>query len=209
MMLKADRISGLLRAEGPDPLRIVPEPNLKEVEESGAASIDMRLGTWFVALRQARMAYWDTGEQAGTGQFTRQQYVRFGTEYYLHPGAFVLGVTLEWLRLPRNLAAYVIGKSSWGRRGLIIATATGVHPGFKGCLTLELSNVGEIPVAVKPGMTICQLCIHAVEDSGTDHVDKSRFVGLRRPVVGNILLDSFAQKLADAYGTGSTNPLPP
>jgi dCTP deaminase len=45
-------------------------------------------------------------------------------------------VTLEWIRLPKNLAAYVTGKSSWGRRGLIPATATGVHPGFKGCLTL-------------------------------------------------------------------------
>lgn len=201
MILKAERIAELLRTDTPDPLRIVPQPDLKEVETSGAASIDLRLGTWFVALRPARMPYLST-EESGTAQFTRHQYVRFGSEYYLHPGSFVLGVTLEWLRLPKNLAAYVIGKSSWGRRGLIIATATGVHPGFKGCLTLELSNVGEIPIAIKPGMTICQLCIHDVHGSGTEHIDKSRFVGLRRPTVGTIRLDAIAQKLAKAYGAG-------
>jgi dCTP deaminase len=203
MILKSERIAALLQAGGSDPLRIVPQPDLTEIEESGAASIDLRLGTWFVTLRQARMAYVTTGEDTATAQFTRHQYVRFGTEYYLHPRAFVLGVTLEWLRLPKNLAAYVIGKSSWGRRGLIIATATGVHPGFKGCLTLELTNVGEIPVAIKPGMTICQLFIHTVESSSEEYVDRSRFVGLRRPVVGSIVLDSLAQKLADAYGSGA------
>ena len=205
MMLKAERIADLLRQGGSDPLCITPQPELPTLEESGAASVDLRLGTWFVSLRQARMACWSTDEQAGTAQFSRTQYVRFGSEFFLHPGAFVLGVTLEWLRLPKDLAAYVIGKSSWGRRGLIIATATGVHPGFKGCLTLELSNVGEIPIAIKPGMTICQLFIHNVEGSRTDHIDKSRYVGLRRPVVGGIRLDPIAQKLAEAYGGGSWN----
>jgi dCTP deaminase len=202
MILKAERVAELLRAGGSDPLCIIPQPVLSSLEESGAASVDLRLGTWFVSLRQARMAFLTTGEQGATAQFTRHQYVRFGSEYFLHPGAFVLGVTLEWLRLPKDLAAYVTGKSSWGRRGLIIATATGVHPGFKGCLTLELSNVGEIPIAIKPGMTICQLFLHNVEGSKTDHIDRSRFVGLRRPVVGNIRLDPIAQKLADAYGSG-------
>ncbi len=118
----------------------------------------------------------------------------FGKEFILQPRGFVLGVTLEWVRLPSNLAGYVIGRSSWGRRGLIIATAAGVHPGFTGCLTLELSNVGEIPIAIKPGIPICQLFLHTTEQ--TDLVDKSVFVGLRRPTLGKIDLDDVAKKLA-------------
>ena len=107
-----------------------------------------------------------------------------------------MGVTLEWIRLPNNLAGYVTARSSWGRRGLIIATATGVHPGFTGCLTLELSNVGEIPIAILPGMTVCQLFLHRV-DTQSDTVDHSRLIGKRRPSLGKIELDEVARKLAE------------
>ena len=59
--------------------------------------------------------------------------------------------------------AYVIGKSTWGRDGLIIATAIGVHPNFSGILTLEISNVGEIPIYLYPGLAIAQLFLASVE----------------------------------------------
>ena len=124
--------------------------------------------------------------------------LRLGKNISCIPRSFVLGVTLEWIRLPKDLAGYVTAKSSWGRRGLIIATATGVHPGFTGCLTLELSNVGEIPIAIKPGMTICQLFLHSVDDSGSEHTDRSRFVGMRKPILGEITQDEMARKLAEA-----------
>jgi dCTP deaminase len=100
--------------------------------------------------------------------------------------------------MTQGLAAYVIGKSSWGRRGLIIATATGVHPGFKGCLTLELSNVGQLPIELKPGIEICQLFFHSVQAAGGNEVDQSQFVGRRRPVLGTIKLDEVAARLARA-----------
>ena len=159
MILKSDRIAKLLqdgaKPETEDPLVITPTPpDLTKLAERGSGSIDIRLGTWFMTLRQARMTHLAIDAPGSQVQLTKTHYVPFGSEYYLHPRSFVLSVTLEWIRLPKNLAAYVIGKSSWGRRGLIIATATGVHPGFKGCLTLELSNVGELPIAIKPGMEI-------------------------------------------------------
>jgi dCTP deaminase len=97
------------------------------------------------------------------------------------------------------VAGYVVGKSSLGRRGLIIATATGVHPGFTGCLTLELTNVGEIPVAIQPGMRICQLFLHRVGGRASKNVDKSTLVGLRRPQLGLYKTDKVATRLADAY----------
>jgi dCTP deaminase len=76
----------------------------------------------------------------------RQHFVPFGQKFVLHPGRFALGSTLEWLRLPATMSGYVTGKSSLGRHGLIIETAAGIHPSFSGCLTLELANVGEVPL---------------------------------------------------------------
>ncbi len=181
-----------------DPLVITPSPELADLHTSGSASIDLRLGTWFMSLRQARMPYLEVDDPSLGAQFTKNHYVRFGDSYFLHPRSFVLGTTLEWIRLPRDLAAYVIGKSSWGRRGLIIATATGVHPGFKGCLTLEITNVGEIPIAIKPGMAICQLFFHEVRGPKPIGIDRSQFAASRKPTLGRISPDQFFQNLTNS-----------
>ena len=128
-------------------------------------------------------------------RLAKSYYVPFGETFILHPKNFVLGVTLEWIRMPKKMAAYVVGKSSWGRYGLIIATATGVHPGFSGCLTLELANNGEIPINLRPGTSICQIFVHHVSGKGTA-VDKSRFIGRRKPTILPVELDEVAIKLA-------------
>jgi dCTP deaminase len=183
-----------------DPLIITPKPDLQELKNSGAASVDIRLGCWFTACRPSRAGFLDVYEDSADvpneAKLTKSYYVPFGEEFILHPRAFVLGVTLEWIRLPADRAAYVVGRSSWGRHGLIIATATGVHPGFTGCLTLELSNVGEIPIKVKPGTTICQIFIHQVQAGVQELVDRSSFIGRRKPILGTIKLDETARKLA-------------
>jgi dCTP deaminase len=189
MILRTERIAKLLE-EGEiedthDPLVISPQPDLEKLRKSGSASIDLTLGTWFMTLRQARMSHLEAGSKK-KAQLTKTHYIAFNRKYYLHPRSFVLATTLEWVRLPGNLAAYVIGRSSWGRRGLIIATATGVHPGFTGCLTLELTNVGEIPIAIKPGDEICQLFIHTSKAWSKGSVDRSQFVGSRKPTLGTI-----------------------
>jgi len=59
--------------------------------------------------------------------------------------------------LPRDLAAFVVGRSSWGRLGLVVATAIGVHPGYRGIITLELTNLGEVPILLYPGWPIAQV----------------------------------------------------
>lgn len=199
MILRTDRLSDLLaqgnEPESSDPLCIVPMPNLDELRANAAASIDLRLGTWFAHPKQAKTPYLplDANEFP---DITSTTYVPFGGSYFLHPQSFVLAVTMEWLSIPSNFAAYVVGKSSWGRCGLIIATAVGVHPGYKGCLTLELTNVGEIPIEIQPGVRICQLFIHAVEASSEAHGPSvSSFGGFRRPILKPIQLDPYAQRL--------------
>lgn len=202
MLLKADRLADLLITganDSTDPFVISPSPDLPALQKSGAASVDLRLGTWFLTLREARMSHLDVDESGANAKLTKSHYVPLAGTYFLHPGSFVLATTLEWMRFPEDKAAYVVGRSSWGRRGLIIATATGVHPGFKGCLTLELTNVGKIPISIKPGMAICQIFVHDVEQTSKGHVDQSTFVGLRRPILGKLKLDKFSEALRAAY----------
>lgn len=204
MILKADQIARELEkpANEDDPLIITPQPDLVDLQKSGAASFDIRLGCWFLTCRPSRTGLLDVyqkkSDAPNEAKLTKSYYVPFGEGFVLHPKAFVLAITMEWIRLPANRAAYVIGRSSWGRHGLIIATATGVHPGFTGCLTLELSNVGEIPITVKPGTTICQIFIHQVESGSPELVDRSSFIGRRKPTLGVIELDKTAAKLAQA-----------
>ncbi len=192
MILKAEKIADLLsNPDEQDPFVITPQPDLKTVRESGSASIDLRLGTWFTLLRHSRTEALQLGKPPSTETY----YTPFGRDYVLHPGYFVLAITLEWVRFPKDLAGYVIGRSSWGRCGLIIATATGVHPGFTGCLTLELTNVGRVPIKIKPGMTICQVFLHKVETS-TAATDVTSFAARRKPWIGKIELDDVAKRLS-------------
>jgi dCTP deaminase len=129
-------------------------------------------------------------------RLTKEYFVRFDENFVLHPGKFVLGITLEWLGRPARMAGYVTGKSSWGRRGLIIETAAGIHPGFKGCLTLELTNVGEVPIALQPGIRICQVFLHGVKEPGKE--TRGQFTGRRKPVLGRLVPDEVVKKLRGA-----------
>jgi dCTP deaminase len=83
--------------------------------------------------------------------------------------------------MPGELAAYVTRKSSLARRGLVIETAAGGHPGFAGCITLELANVGEIPISLTPGMKICQFLHQATSFNSKAG---SQFKGRRKPGLG-------------------------
>jgi dCTP deaminase len=189
-------------------LSIVPRPDMKKLADTGAASLDLRLGRWFRTLRHSRTPHLKismpvsdgtaAGAQADDEVATKEYFVRFGEPFILHPRNFVLGITLEWMRLPSDLGGYVTGKSSLGRRGLVIETASGIQPGFSGCLALELSNVGEVPIALLPGMQICQIFVHEV---GPDPKSaKSQFIGRRKPVLGTVRPDSILVRLSNGDG---------
>jgi dCTP deaminase len=200
MLLKSDDILYALSPEGGSygRLRIVPLPSVEQIKSSGAASVDLRLGRWFLSLREGRMTLLDILEKDNKDaktSFTRTTFVAFGDRFILHPGKFILGITLEWLRLPSRLGGYVTGKSSWGRRGLVIETAAGIHPGFSGCLTLELANMGEVPIALIPGMRICQIFLHTTSEGDTVH--GGQFLGRRRPTLGDLEIDSVVEALRE------------
>jgi dCTP deaminase len=86
------------------------------------------------------------------------------------------------------MGAYVLGRSSWGRVGLIVATAVMVQPGYRGSLTLELVNEGESPMALYPGVRIAQLAVHTLADEThhTDALSGGRYFGATDPLAARL-----------------------
>ncbi|HEX2626518.1 MAG TPA: dCTP deaminase [Candidatus Limnocylindrales bacterium] len=120
------------------------------------ASVDLRLDRKFRVFRNNRYPYIDLREPQP--DLTELLEIRDDEPFILHPGEFVLGQTLEWVEIPDDLLAHLDGKSSLGRVGLLIHSTAGyVDPGWKGTLTLELSNVANLPIALYFGMKIGQI----------------------------------------------------
>lgn len=141
--------------------KLVITPLLDRERQLDRGAIDLRLGTEFLMLRRFQSAGLHPGreEQSLFDAMHERVIVPVGDELWLHPRQFVLAATLEYLGLPDDISACVVGRSSWGRLGLLVATAVFVHPGFRGCLTLELVNEGEAPIRLSPGMRIAQLTL--------------------------------------------------
>ena len=120
------------------------------------SSIDLHLDRSFRVFRNNRYPYIDV--RSPQPDLTELLNVADDEPFVLHPGEFVLGQTIEWVELPNDLVARLEGKSSLGRLGLLIHSTAGyVDPGWKGKLTLELSNVATLPIALYCGMRIGQI----------------------------------------------------
>ena len=120
------------------------------------ASVDIRLDRQFRVFRNHRDSYIDVREPVE--DLTEVETIEDDQAFVLHPGEFVLGSTLERIRLADDLVSRVEGKSSLGRLGLLVhATAGYVDPGWDGHLTMELSNVANLPIRLYYGMKIGQL----------------------------------------------------
>ncbi|MFQ5872944.1 MAG: dCTP deaminase [Dehalococcoidia bacterium] len=134
--------------------RIVIEPlNMEDIQ---SASVDVRLDRKILVFRNSRRPYVDVRQDVG--DLTETEIIEEDKPFILHPGEFVLASTLEHIEVPDDIVARLEGKSSLGRIGLLIhSTADYVDPGWKGHLTLELSNVANLPVTLYSGMKIGQI----------------------------------------------------
>jgi dCTP deaminase len=120
------------------------------------ASVDLRLGSSFRVFHNHRIGAIDLADPPRA--LTEHVEVAPGESFVIHPGEFVLGRTEEHVELADDLVARIEGKSSLGRLGLIVhATAGFVDPGFKGTLTLEITNLTRVPIILWPGKPIAQL----------------------------------------------------
>jgi dCTP deaminase len=122
------------------------------------SSVDVRLDKFFRVFENHKYSVIDPStEQA---ELTREVIAEGDEPFILHPGEFVLASTYEVITLPDDIAGRLEGKSSLGRLGLLTHSTAGfIDPGFSGHITLELSNVANLPVKLFPGMKIGQLCL--------------------------------------------------
>lgn len=122
------------------------------------ATFDVRLGNEFMVFDHANLTSIDLNDPRDIAQYTTEIQIEEDDEFVLHPGDFALGTTMEWVEIPDDLIALAQGRSSIGRLAVIIhATAGVIDPGYHGQITLELSNLGDVPVSLNPGMRIAQL----------------------------------------------------
>ncbi|MCK5015985.1 MAG: dCTP deaminase [Candidatus Peribacteraceae bacterium] len=138
-----------------------------------ASSMDMRLGSDFKLYEHSKFAVLDPKKPESFIGNMRNISVPDGDPFIVQPGEFVLGVTEETITLPDDLVARVEGRSSLGRLGIIIHSTAGfVDPGFSGTITLEISNLNRLPVALYPGMRVCQLAFEVMSSPAETPYDK-------------------------------------
>ena len=122
----------------------------------GACSIDLRLGNDFCIFEHSKHAYIDLKGAFQVGDIMKNIHIDPEEPFIMQPGEFVLATTIERIEIPDDLVGHIDGRSSLGRLGLIIhGTASIFDPGFRGNATLELSNIGRMPIVLYSGMRIC------------------------------------------------------
>src|SRR3989442_835282 len=187
MVLNRQTLVDRMKVETDWRQRLVIEPFFPGSLDPGAmsASVDFHLGNRFTVFRSRRAAQNDPlSDDPRRDVGSRELFIPTGQAFSINPGQIVLGTTLEWFRFPDDLMAYVIGRSIWGRRGLLIVTASAVQPGSSGIITLEMCNLGEVGLRLKPGASIGQLFFHLTA-GGESRARRSTFTGASSPALGD------------------------
>lgn len=183
-------------------LKVDPTPNLEE--QLGSASLDLRLSSKFRVYKPTSTPYIDPNDPSTFANMTttvdvadesEQQPLLPGTPsgpraFIVHPGDFVLGMTMETVELPDDIAARIEGRSSLGRLGIVIhATAGHIDPGYAGGITLEITNLGNVPVLLHPGMRFCQLVFDTMTNPAETPYQKkpgAKYAGTSEPGASKI-----------------------
>jgi dCTP deaminase len=175
---------------------LVISPLLAE-RQLGTASVDLRMGNIVLMVRARGLPVVEpknyvgstTDHQIVVGK--RQKHERydltFEQHFLLHPGTLALVPTLEWVRLPGDVQGFVTARSSWAREGLSIATASFIGPLYEGIITLELANLGQIPISLYPGLRLAQIAFYKLDRAAKPlKDDPSQFQSTFEPSEGDI-----------------------
>ena len=146
------------------------------------ASIDCRLGDHFLVVEDRQMQTIDLNSEIIYRELD-------GPTITIPPHSFLLATTMEYVRLPENLTAFVEGRSSIGRIGLFIQNAGWVDPGFEGQITLELYNANSLPIRLEAGRRICQLVFCRMDQAALTPY-KGKYQGQRRATGSRVFKDS-------------------
>ncbi len=158
-------------------------------ENVSVASVDLRLGSEFRVFRHTEVTHVDT-KKGLKEELTELIRIPGGKAFTIHPGEFVLGNTLEYIKLPDDLMARLDGRSSLGRLGIVIhSTAGSVDPGFEGTLVLEIANISKVPVKLWPGMKVCRLTFEELSSECEESYGErksSKYAGQKGPSISKI-----------------------
>lgn len=172
--LSRAQLLGRLRERG-DPLTVTPLPDEDAV---GAGTIDLRVGALILSAETASLAPLDADQPWRAARLFREIHIRQDGHFYMQPGQFILASTSEYVVMPNDHSGLIQSRSTYGRMGIISVTAAYVAPNYYGCPTLELANVGEVPVLIRPYTPLCQLLLTPAD--GTD-LPPSRYQCATRP----------------------------
>ena len=173
--------------------KIVIDPLIDE-KQIQPSSIDMRIGDEFKVFKVIRKPYIDPKDEEEIASYMESMVVDEGKAFIIHPNEFALATTYEYVKVPEDLVARVEGRSSMGRLGVTMHVTAGfIDPGFEGKITLEISNIGAMPVALYPGQRVCQLVFETMTSPAErpyGHPDRqSKYMGQKRPESSRIKQD--------------------
>ncbi|WP_409200708.1 dCTP deaminase [Methanobrevibacter sp. DSM 116169] len=176
-----------------DAEKIVIEP-LKDEQQIQPSSVDLRLGEEFKIFKVIRKPYIDPLDEEDVAEYMESCHVDDGKAFIIHPNEFALATTDEYIKVPDDLVARVEGRSSMGRLGVTMHVTAGyIDPGFEGKITLEISNIGAMPVALYPGQRVCQVVFETMttpSERPYGHPERnSKYMGQKRPESSRIKQD--------------------
>ncbi len=151
------------------------------------ASLDCRLGDHFLVIEDRQMQTIDLNTEIIYRQIT-------GPSITIPPHSFLLATTMEYVRLPKDLVAFVEGRSSIGRIGLFIQNAGWVDPGFEGQITLELYNANSLPIRLEAGRRICQLVFCKMDQAAVTPY-KGKYQGQKNATGSQVFKDTEVRRI--------------
>lgn len=165
-------------------------PDIDMDLQLGPSSFDLRLGYSFGVLNTRLVELVDTQNMDRYHECIEEQQHTREDGIVIHPGEFVLGSSLETIKVPNHMVARIEGRSSYGRLGIVVhATAGYIDPGFEGQITLEMQNLGNAPVKVYPEDRICQVVFEAMtSEAEVPYGEKrdSKYMGQRGATVSRL-----------------------
>lgn len=170
---------------------ITPLEDEKQIQPS---SVDLRIGSEFKGFRIISKPYIDPRDDTDLESYMSSFSISDDEPFIIHPGEFTLATTHEFVKLPSDIVARVEGRSSMGRLGVTMHVTAGyIDPGFEGKITLEISNIGKMPVALYPGQRVCQIVFETMttpSEKPYGHVERnSKYMGQLGPQVSKIKED--------------------
>jgi dCTP deaminase len=163
-VLSKEQIFQRLNRKITEPSALVISPLLQAKKSFDSDSVDMRLGTHFLLPQVPPRPYFYPGSESSKLGYQRV-HIPLGNYLVVPAHETVLGVTLEFIKLPFDISGQILTKSSVARTFVVIETAPWIHPSYRGCLTLEIANVSNTPLLLYPGRLVAQLILFDVAEA--------------------------------------------